>query len=498
MSQAWHDDEFLCTNLLTTPKQELGTILVTGATGYVGGLLVPELLHRGYRVRVMTRGSGEACRERWPNTEVVVADALDPPQLDAALSGIHTAYYLIHSLLLGPKVFASADLRAARNFRIAAEKAGIKRIIYLGALGDMEAQLSRHLKSRKQVAEELRSGPVPVTVLRAAIIIGSGSASYEILHNLIIRSPFFLMPFWARTRSQPIGIRNLINILVGVLETTETIGKSYDVGGKEILTYESMLRIMAQVMGKKRYFFKTSFANTHIYAYIASLITPVPATIIRSLMQSCYNEVICKPENLPPAQMYKPIGYREALLKAMSRIEQDKVHTRWTDEYPRAHELAIKLHELLPPPYYISKYHIFTEKSASALFKSISQIGGKDGWFHANWMWRLRGFLDQILMGVGSARGRRSASSLRVNDVVGFWRVEALNKNRLLLLRAEMKLPGLAWLEFKIEANKRGNRLNVTAYFEPNGLPGKLYWYNFLPFHRFIFTNLLKQIVQRS
>lgn len=498
MISNWNNDEILCSNLLTRPKPQLGTILVTGATGYVGGRLVPELLERGYHVRVMTRGTADECKLRWPEAEVVVADALDPPQLDDALRGVHTAYYLIHSLLLGPKIFASVDLRAAVNFRKAAQKMGIKRIIYLGALGNIETILSQHLKSRKQVAEELKAGSVPVTVLRAAVIIGSGSASYEILHHLIKRSPLFLTPFWAQTRSQPIGIRNLINVMVGVLETDETTGRSYDVGGKDILTYENMLRNMAEVMGKKCYFIKSAFANTHVYAYVASLLTPVPATIIRSLLESCYNEVICNPANLPPDQMYRPISYKEAILRAMSRVEQDKVHSRWTDEYPRAHELAIKLHELLPPPYYISRYGLITHKKAADLFKAISQIGGKDGWFHANWMWRLRGFLDQMLMGVGGARGRRSDSSLRINDVVGFWRVEDVKINYRLLLRAEMKLPGLAWLEFLIEQHPMGNKLNVIAYFEPTGLPGKLYWYNFLPFHRFIFTNLLKQIVKRS
>ncbi len=494
----WDENDLLCSNLLTKPQPEIGKILVTGATGYIGGRLVPELLARGYSVRVVARVAAEECRERWPEAETVVADALVSNQLHQALEGIHTAYYLIHSLLLGPKKFESADIQAAINFRKSAEAKGVKRIIYLGALGDSRSPLSPHLRSRIQVAQELQSGKVPTTILRAAIIIGSGSASYEILKHLVKRSPIFFMPYWAKTRCQPTSIRGLINIMVGVLETQETSGKSFDIGGLEVLTYEKMLKILAQILGKKRLFIATSFSNIKFYSYIASLLTPVPAAVIRALMGGCHNEVICQENDILLISLYNPITFKEAILRAMSREELDAVHTTWSDEYPRAHELAIKLRELQNPPYYRRSYSLLSDKSAVALFQSICKIGGKKGWFHANWMWRLRGILDRLLLGVGLSRGRRSKTSLRVNDVVDFWRVESLLQNRRLLLRAEMKLPGKAWLEFKINKNGRENRLTVTAYYEPKGLPGKIYWYNFLPFHHFIFTNLIKQIDKRS
>ncbi|KAA3659610.1 MAG: DUF2867 domain-containing protein, partial [Calditrichaeota bacterium] len=485
-------------DLLTVPNPDMGIILVTGATGYVGGRLVPELLHRGYRVRVMTRVPIEDFDEQWPGVETIVADALDEHQLKTALQGVYAAYYLIHALLLGEKKFEVVDVQAAINFRKVAEANGVQRIIYLGGLGDINAPLSPHLRSRLQVAKELQNGKIKTTVLRAAIIIGSGSASYEIIKNLVKRSPVFFMPYWARTKCQPISIRNLINTLIGCLETEETAGKSYDIGGTEILTYEEMIRILSELLDKRKFFFNTAFSNINIYSYVASLLTPVPAAIIRSLMASTVNEVICKSKDKLPDTLYRPISYKEALLRAMTREEQDDVRSRWSDQYPRAHELAIKLKELEKPPYYISSYHLLSENSAEALFASFCKIGGDDGWFHSNWMWRARGMVDRIIFGVGDARGRRSRTSLRVNDVVGFWRVEGRRQNSHLLLRAEMKLPGMAWLEFTIHQIGEMNRLTVTAYFEPQGIPGKIYWYNFLPFHYFIFTNLIKQIDRRA
>jgi uncharacterized protein YbjT (DUF2867 family) len=522
----WKNRNFFCYNLPSEPMPDIGTILVTGATGYIGGRLVPELLVRGYRVRVMVREGLPVYNETWPDAEVAVADALDIASLRGALQGVSAAYYLIHSMLLGPKGFARADRQAAYNFRSAAEEMGIGRIIYLGGLGDIRSKLSDHLRSRMEVAEELSRGITPVTILRAAVIIGSGSASYEILKGLVSKLPVIPVPPFARTKCQPIGIRDVIKNLVGVLEKPGTSGKTFDIGGKDILTYEDMAKIMAEVLGKRRIFLPVPFWNVEFYSYLASLITPVPAPITACLMEGLRNEVVCQDESIRQYLPFIPISIRTAIVRALTREEQDRVRTRWSNSYPPAHELAMKLHELKEPPTYTASFSLETVKDVSKLFSSLCRVGGREGWFAGNWMWRLRGAIDRILQGVGSARGRRHLSGLEVSDVIDFWRVEDIKRNERLLLRSEMRLPGKAWLEFTIEPSraeevgsaveekldlgepgaetdggeetKGPHALSVKAYYYAKSLYGRFYWYMFLPFHHYIFKGLIKQIEKRS
>jgi len=484
--------------LSNLPPPGIGKLLVTGATGYIGGQLVPALLARGYWVRVMVRAPSTEYRDRWGHAEIVVADANTPEDVVAAMEGIDTAYFLIHSLLLGPGKLENTEIRLAENFRRAAVHRPVRRIIYLGGLGDEQGNRSAHLRSRMAVAEELRKGPVPVTILRAAIIIGAGSASYEILHHLVRRLPIIPIPPWAQTCCQPISVHDVILYLVGVLEKPETTGRSFDIGGPDILSYADMIRIMAQVQGRRRWLSPTPPLPLRLTSYIVSLITPVPHAITGCLMEGVVNTVVCRNNTIQSIIPFSLLPYRKSLLLAMTRDEQDRIHTRWSDAYPPAWELAIQLHELPTPPRYGAEYSLVSAKSREALFRSICRIGGEGGWFDSNWLWRLRGLLDRLLMGVGTSRGRRNQTELRVNDVIDFWRVETLEQDTLLLLRAEMKLPGLAWLRFSIQPEGSKNRLGVKAYFHTESIWGVLYWYLCLPFHVFIFNNLIRQIEKRS
>ena len=490
-----------CRDLKTSPQPGLGKILVTGATGYIGGRLVPELLDRGYDVRIMVRAFSPEYEERWPGVEIVSGDALDLNSLVAALQGIHTAYYLIHSLLRGPKQFEELDIRAASNFIEAADINKVSRIIYMGGLGDRRSVLSTHLRSRQEVTNILKQGTAALTVLRAAIVIGSGSASFEMIEHLVRNLPVLFLPPAAETKCQPIAIRNVIMYLVGVLETPETTGVSYDIGGpdRDILSYHDMLKIFSEVLGLKRHFIRTPLSNIQIYSYFASLFTPVPHAIVACLLESISNTVVCENNKIREIIPMNLLPYREAIIRALSREDQDRIHTRWSDAYPPAHELALKLAEMDQKDFYIKTVSLSTDKLPEMLFKSICRIGGKQGWFNMNWLWKVRGMLDKMLMGVGTARGRRHPTILRINDVVDFWRVEDIIPNRRLLLRAEMKLPGRAWMEFSIDTNSDGtNQLTIRAYYQPFGFWGKAYWYACLPSHVFIFNDLIKQIERRS
>jgi uncharacterized protein YbjT (DUF2867 family) len=327
-------DSLFCADLNTAPHPGIGKILISGASGYIGGRLVPELLARGYRTRVMVRSNYPQYKEKWPKAEIHIADALDKTSLIKALKGIHTAYYLIHSMRLGKEKFVDADIQAALNFKKAAEENKIQRIIYLGGLGDTKTCLSPHLRSRIQVAEELKKGNVPVTVLRAAIIIGSGSASYEIIKNLVKKLPIFFSPTWARTRCQPIAIRDVIKYLVGVLESGETTGKSYDIGGREVLSYQQMMKTLAQIFGKKKLFIPLPCSSIRLYSYIISLFTPVPASITMCLMEGCNNEVVCHENDIRKILPFQPLTYKEAIIRAKIREEQNKIDSRWSDASP--------------------------------------------------------------------------------------------------------------------------------------------------------------------
>jgi uncharacterized protein YbjT (DUF2867 family) len=309
--------DLFCHDLPTEPANDDRLILVTGANGYIGGRLIPELIARKYKVRIMVRKASSIYKEKWPEVEIVVADALKPDMLSVALEGVHTAYYLIHSLGLGRKEFESADIQAATNFRLAAEKHNLNRIIYLGGLGDTNTYLSPHLHNRIKVAQKLSEGEIQVTVLRAAMIIGAGSASYEILINLVKRTPIFFIPKWAITKCQPISIRGVIKYLVGVLEIEETAGKCFDIGGPDILTYDEKLKVLAKLLGKKRIFLPGLALSAAFYAVVISFLTPVSWPISRVLVEGCKNDVICQNEDIKRYLDIHLLTFEEAIQRAL-------------------------------------------------------------------------------------------------------------------------------------------------------------------------------------
>ncbi|MFC2118912.1 SDR family oxidoreductase [Bacteroidota bacterium] len=486
--------EVLDKEVITTAKPHLGLILITGATGYIGGRLVPLLVERGYKIRILVRGNQEEYKRRWPEVEVFTGDTLQPETLEKLMQGVNTAYYLIHSLLHGPSVFETADIQSAKNFREAAVKANIKHIIYLGGLGDTGTKLSRHLRSRSHVAEELDKSEIPVTILRAAVIIGSGSASYEMIEHLVKSLPFFIVPKWVNTRCQPISIRDVLKYLIGVLEKEDVWGRKLDIGGNDIFTYKEMLEIFARVLNKKRVFIQIPINNISIYSYIASLVTPVPENVGRCLLEGGRNDVVCIDNSIKSLIPFETIDYKTAILLALTREEQDRISTRWTDAYPPAHDLALKLDELSIPARYQYNYSLKSSKTPSELFKSICKIGGKTGWFRTNWIWSLRGMLDRLLLGTGDSRRGVNISNLRVNDVIDFWRVEDIKQNESLLLRAEMKLHGKAWLQLTIKTEGNDSYISVSAFYQPNGFFGIMYWHTFLPFQNLIFNDLIRSI----
>lgn len=474
-----------------------GPVLVAGAAGYIGRQLVAELLDRGYRVRCLVIDAADAYRERWPVDEVITADVRDRESLRRALAGVEAAFYLIHSLLPAAALAIDDAVGEAASFRAAAEDAGVKRIIYLGSLADTRAPAGSDQARRLSVVRELRAGAIPVTELRADIIIGPGSASYEIIRNLVRRLPVMPVPSWARSQHLPVAASDVVGYLVGVLEAPATAGGSYELCGEQ-LTYEEMLGIAAAIAGRKTRLVSFPYTNPAFYSYTASLLTPVPDEIARTVIGTLAREVICRDRRINELVPREPLSFAEMFRQAVASERSSDVLSRWSDAWPHEFENDLKLVDARPRITHRATYSLATRNDAAALFGNISEVGGERGWLHNNWMWRLRGVFDRLIKGVGSERGRKRHGRLEVNEVIDFWRVEALEPDRSLLLRAELRLPGQGWLEFLIEDEGTFRRLSVTAYFIADGLPGRFYWYAFYPFHGIIFRSLLKGIDERS
>lgn len=489
---------FLSYNALVNNSPTTPLILVTGATGYVGARLVPRLLAEGYRVRVMVRDPRRLNGREWqPDVDVVAGDVLKPETLPAALDGVTAAYYLIHSMS-GNDDFHERDVAAATNFGNAARRAGVGRIIYLGGLGSDEDELSEHLSSRHATGNALRQSGVEVTELRAAVIVGSGSLSFEMVRNLTERLPVMIVPRWALTRTQPISIRDVLAYLVAALETPASRGQIIEIGGADVVTYLDMMKRYAAERRLSRHFISVPLLTPRLSSYWVHWTTPIPATIARALVEGLRNEVVVKDGRaaaiFPEIQ---PADYRTSVRRALDRIREGNIESIWSDALSSSQGDRAPALFRLEQGMLIERREVDVEATPHDLFRTFSSLGGKRGWLAYNWAWQLRGILDRLVGGVGLRRGRRDPDELRVGDALDFWRVEAVEENKLIRLRAEMKVPGRAWLQFEARPQQNGRaQLVQTAYFAPRGLSGLLYWYVLYPIHGLIFAAMPQRIAR--
>ncbi len=472
-------------------------VLVTGATGYIGGRLVPRLLAKGHSVRCLARNPHRLEGRPWPGVEVVAGDLGDPASLPFALEGVEAAYYLVHSMA-GGKSFRERDRRMALAFGEAARRAGVQRIVYLGGLGDPSHVHSKHLLSRQEVGGSLAQSGVPVVEFRAAVIVGSGSASFEMIRHLTDRLPMMVAPRWVETRCQPIGIRSVLDYLMEALERPGAEG-IYEIGGADILTYREMMLGYAEAKGLRRFILPVPMPRPEFSSRVIDLLTPIPRRIAAPLVESLRTEVVVRDDRALRAFSVRPTGYAEAVHRALGRIAADDVETTWASSHAslaRRHPEGRQLDN--QEGLLVERHWRKVQASPERVLDIACALGGEEGWPAGNALWQLRGILDRLFGGVGMRRGRRHPREVRVGDPVDFWRVEAFVPGRVLRLRAEMKLPGRAWLQFEVRPEGRRTHLEQTAFFEPHGLLGNLYWYAVLPLHRFVFPGLIRAIQARA
>ncbi len=481
-------------------------ILVTGGTGYVGGRLIPRLLAAGHRVRAMARSPERLRCRAWgghERLEIAAGDALDREAFTRAASGCRVAYYLIHSMNAHKGRFADADRTAAENMVAAARENKLSRIVYLGGLGEQDHDaLSHHLKSRHEVARILQAGPVPVTNLRAAMILGSGSASFEMLRYLVDRLPVMITPRWVRTPCQPIAIRNVLDYLQGCLAVPQTAGGTFDIGGPDVLSYRELIGIYAREAGlRRRLIIPVPVLTPWLSARWVHLVTPVPASIAQPLAEGLSIPVVCREHRIRDLVPVAIMDTRETIRKALDRIRQEKVDTCWFDgggslppEWATCGDADYAGGTVLG-----GAHRIVLEGDTERVWSTVRSIGGTNGWYFAHSLWWLRGFMDRMVGGPGLRRGRRHPMEPRVGDRPDFWRVIAVEPPHRLLLLAEMKTPGDALLEFIISPEGRGRvELKMVSRFLPRGLAGILYWYALLPTHRWLFEGMLRAVAGKT
>jgi uncharacterized protein YbjT (DUF2867 family) len=473
-------------------------IAVAGATGYIGGRLTPRLLEAGHRVRCLVRSPEKLATRSWasnPRLEIRKTDLGNASVLAQDLAGCAQAVYLVHSMLSAGATYGHRDRVMAEQFAKAAKEAGVQRILYLGGLGETGPDLSEHLSSRREVEVALASSGVPVTVLRAAMIIGSGSASFEILRYLVERLPLMITPRWVSTPCQPIAVRNVIGYLLGCLSTPESEGRIFDIGGPDVMPYRNIMTIMAEELGlKTRIVIPVPILTPRLSSYWIQLVTPLSHDIARPLAEGLKNPVVCRDNEIAKLIPQKLLTVRESIHAALAKIAEHDVETSWSMAGP------------IPGDPDWAGGKVFRDRRElpiaapdSAVFRAVCRVGGGHGWYAADWLWRIRGWMDEMVGGPGLRRGRRDPEEVGFGEALDFWRVTGIEPNRRLALRAEMKLPGEALLQFEIEPRGEGQcLLRQTALFEPRGLFGLLYWYAVVPLHHVVFSGMLRGIEREA
>jgi uncharacterized protein YbjT (DUF2867 family) len=445
-------------------------ILVTGATGYVGGELLKALLAAGYPVRCLARRPEALKAQHAAGAEVVAGDVLDASSVRAAMEGVDSAYYLVHSMGSADS-FEERDRAAAQVFGDTAREAGVRRIVYLGALGSANEKLSAHLRSRQEVGNILRSSGVPVIEFRASIVIGSGSLSFEMIRALVERLPVMIAPRWVSVPAQPIAISDVLSYLIAALDLPPGVSRVFEIGGADRTTYGGLMREYARQRGLKRLILSVPVLTPRLSSLWLGLVTPLYVRVGRRLVESIRHPTVVEDNSALAEFNIRPCGFREAIRVALSQGRQG-----WL----------------------FDSRSITVDAPPEKVFNTICRIGGETGWYYANWLWRLRGALDRLAGGVGLRRGRRDPDHLRAGDPVDCWRVEAVEPSRRLRLIAEMKLPGRAWLEFEVTGDSRGSTICQTVTFDPRGLLGRAYWYSIYPLHQLVFAGMLRGIAAAS
>lgn len=467
-------------------------ILVTGATGYVGGRLVSLLLNKGYKVRCFVFGKKRLKRPGWEKADIVNGDILQYETLSSAMKGVSIAYYLVHPMS-ADKQLEKPECTAARNFAQAAKEAGVKRIIYLSSLADENIQHSGHLETRSKTATILRDSGIPVTEFQAGQIIGSGSLAFELLRQITEILPVILVPRWAYSKLQPIAVRDILRYLSECIALPETVGRTLQIGGSTVLSYLDMISIYAKLRGLKRPYINLPYLTSFLTAVFTDILTAIPQKMALPIIEILQKDAVLHDNVAESVFNFVPLSFEEAVSLATENTYNDSVETAWfsTESYTQKTPLLLKES--------ITKYKLeveaVVEATPEAVFRSISCIGGKNGWYFANRLWSVRAFIDRIAGGWGFRRGRRSLKELREWDIIDFWRVEELDENKLIIFRSEMKMPGQTWLLFEIvPVSPTETTLILKSFYEPGSFWGHIFWYVLLPAHPFLYKGMLKEI----